>query len=88
MREADARVAGGALHDGAAWLQRAASFRVLNDVEGRTVLDGASGIQELSLAQNLAARIAAQTVEADQRCIAHCASEAIANCHIPTLQPR
>lgn len=67
VRQANARVAGSALDDGAARLQEASLFGILDDVESGPVLDGAAGVHELGLAQDLAAGLFRQTVEADQR---------------------
>src|SRR5438045_11383 len=54
-READAGVAGGAFDDQAAGLEEPALLRVEDDVQPGAVLHRAAGIQELGLAEDLAA---------------------------------
>ncbi|KAJ0162558.1 hypothetical protein CTA2_4379, partial [Colletotrichum tanaceti] len=66
VREADARVAGGALDDGAAGLEEPALLGVLDDVERRAILDRAARVHELGLAEDLAARLGREAVEADE----------------------
>src|SRR6185312_2294526 len=54
-READAGVASRSLDNDAAWLQGATAHCVVDDVKSSAILDGLSGIHELSFAQNFTA---------------------------------
>ena len=74
QRQADAGIAGRALDDRAARLQRAALLRILDDRQRRAVLDRAAGIHELGLAQDLAAGRLRGAAQPDQRRIADRAS--------------
>ena len=65
--EADAGVAGGALHHRAAGPQRAALHRVLDDVERGAVLDRLAGVHELGLAEDGAAGRLGGALELDER---------------------
>ncbi len=64
--EADACVAGRAFDDGAAGLEEAALFGVFDDVEGCAVLDGAAGVHEFGFAEDFAAGLGGEVVEADE----------------------
>ena len=66
----DAGVAGGALDDGAAGLQRAARERIADDEQRGAVLDRLAGIHELGLAENGAAGQFRRLAELDQRRVA------------------
>ncbi|EFY98819.2 hypothetical protein MAA_05958 [Metarhizium robertsii ARSEF 23] len=66
VREPDARVAGGALDHGAPRAQEPALLGVLDHVQGCAVLDRAPRVHELGLAQDLAARLFGEPVEADE----------------------
>ncbi len=70
MRETDAGVAGRALDHAATGTQFAALFRIGNDGARRPVLDRAAGIHELSLGEDLAAGLLADSAQPDQRRIA------------------
>src|SRR5690606_38352508 len=70
VREADAGVAGRALDDRAARAERAASLRGEHDELRGPVLDRAARVQELRLAEDLAAGFLARAVETDERGIA------------------
>ncbi len=61
--EADAGVAGGALHHGTAGLQQPLLFRLHQDPQGGTVLHGTAGIHEFRLAEHLAAGGVAEGIE-------------------------
>ena len=60
VREADACVARGSLHDRTAGLERSASLRIEHDPFGGTVLDRPPGIHEFGLAEDLAACLLAR----------------------------
>ena len=79
--QADAGIAGGALDDDAAGAEQAAGFGVLDDRQRRAVLDAAAGIEELALAQDLAAGQLGCLVQADQRRVADQVDEAGADTH-------
>src|SRR5262249_48609706 len=68
--EADARVAGGALHHGAARPKRAALYRVLDDEERSPILHGLARVHELRLAKDGAARLLGGAFELDEGCAA------------------
>jgi transposase len=51
-QEADARIAGGPLHDHTSRLQKATSLRILDDEQGCAVLHGLARVHELGLAQD------------------------------------
>ncbi len=68
--QTDASIARCAFHDDPAGLQRARGLGLLHDGQGGAVLDGLAGVQELSLAQNLAAGGVRQAVQADERRVA------------------
>ncbi len=78
MREADAGVARRAFDQRAAWREHAAAFGVVEDAAGGAILDRAAGIQELGLAENLAAGCLAGATQADQRRVADRGREAVA----------
>ncbi len=82
VREADARVAGGALDDGAAGLDQPLLLGVLHDEESGAVLDAAAGLHELGLAEDLAASLLRELVEPDERRVAHGADEAGDGLHV------
>ena len=79
QRQPDAGVAGRPLDDGAAGAQKPALFRVAHDCESRAVLDRPTGVQELRLAQDLAARRLRWTFQANQRRVADGADKAVAD---------
>src|SRR5581483_6997431 len=81
MRKPDARVAGRALDDDTAGLQRPAALGIDHDVQGCAILDGSARVQELGLAEDLAAGFTAQRVEPDQRRVADGAGKAIQDAH-------
>ena len=70
MREPDAGIAGRAFDDRAARLEAAAALGVVDDGTRRAILHRAAGIHEFGLAENLAAGLVAETIQADQRRIA------------------
>jgi hypothetical protein len=79
--KADAGVAGGALHDHAAGAQDVPLLGVADDEKRGPVLDRPAGIQELRLAENLAARFLAGPGQADEGRVADRLGEAVANVH-------
>src|SRR5690606_33583530 len=72
-------IAGGALDDDAARPQRAAPLGVANDGQRRAVLDRAAGIEELGLAEDLAAGRLGRRAQPDQRRAADGVDEALAD---------
>src|SRR6185437_8187408 len=66
MREANPRVAGGALDHGSAGLERAAAFGVQYDPLGRPIFDRTAGIHEFRLAEDFAAGLIAEPAQANQ----------------------
>src|SRR5687767_10012113 len=81
QRQTDAGVAGGALDDQAALAELAPPLGVLDDEEGRAVLDRAAGVEELRLAQDGAAGQLRSLLELDERGVADRADEAVADIH-------
>src|SRR5262249_13343874 len=81
VREADAGVARSALDHGAAGFQCAALLGVADDPERGAILHRAAGIQELRLAEDLAAGLAAHALEADERRIADGVGEILTDVH-------
>jgi hypothetical protein len=68
--ESDARVAGGALHHRAAGPEQPALFGVADYVERGAVFDGAAGLGELGFAEDFAAGLLGEVVQADEGCVA------------------
>ena len=66
MGETDARVASGALDDGAAGLKKTTFLGILDDVQSSAVLDAATRVLELGLAQDVAACLFGKALEADE----------------------
>jgi hypothetical protein len=75
--KADARVAGSAFHDGAAWLKETAVFGVLDHVEGGAVFDATAGVLEFGFAEDGAFGLRGEGGEADEGSVADCASQGI-----------
>ena len=75
--EPDARVARGALDHGATGLERAAALGVLDDEERGAILHRSAGIEELGLAEDLAAGLLRQAREPDQRRVADRSRESL-----------
>ena len=68
--EADTGIAGGAFDDGAARLQQAGSFGFADDAQRGAILDRLAGVQELALAEDLAAGLVGCAFQAQQRRVA------------------
>ena len=81
QRQPDPGIAGRALDDRAARAQQPLLLGVGDDRQRRPVLDAAAGVQELALAQDLAARGVGDLVQAHQRRVADQIDEALANVH-------
>ena len=81
QRQADPGVAGRALDDRPAGPQQALLLGVGDDRQRRPVLDAAARVEELALAQDLAARGVGDLVEAHQRRVADQIDEVLANVH-------
>ena len=81
QRQPDPGIAGGALDDRAAGPQQPLLLGVEDDRQRRPVLDRAARIQELALAQDLAAGGVGHLVQAHQRRVADQIDEALANVH-------
>ena len=81
QRQADPGIAGGALDDDAARPQQTALLGVLDDKKRGTVLDRASGVQELGLAEDRAAGLFRSVARLDQRGVADAADEPVADIH-------
>ena len=81
VREADAGVARRALDQRAAGLEQPLALEVFEDAAGGAVLDRAAGVQELGLAEDLAAGLVAEPAQTDQRRVADGVGEAIADGH-------
>ena len=79
QRQPDAGVPGGALDDHPAGLQEAAFLGVADDVKSGAVLDRASGVEELGLAEYLATRRLGRRGQADQRRVADGPEKSVAN---------
>ena len=77
MGQADAGVAGGALHHSAAGPQLPASLRLLQDAEGGAVFHRTAGIHEFGLAEDVAAGELTEGPQADQGGVAHGGAEAL-----------
>jgi hypothetical protein len=72
MGKSDARVARCAFNDGATWTQQTGLLSVLDDKEGRAVLDAASGILEFGFPEDIAASLLGDLLETNQGCLADC----------------
>ena len=80
-REPDAGIAGGAFDDGPAGLEHAPPLGIAHDEERGAVLDRAAGVQELALAQDIAAGGLGGAVQADQRRLSDQLDETRYGCH-------
>ena len=80
--EPDAGIARRSFDDDTAGLQLAVTLRVANDGPGRPVLDGTARVEELGLAQDLAAGHFGEVAEADERRVPDCADQAFAQVHV------
>ena len=81
QRKPDAGVAGGAFDDGPAGFQHAPPLGIAHDVERGAVLDRAAGVQELALAEDLAAGRLGRAVETDQRRVSDQFDKTRYGCH-------
>ena len=81
MRQADTRVARGALDHGTTRFQESAPLGVQNDPLRRAILHRTAGIHELGFAQDLAARLFAQAAQANQRGVADRIRKPVTNSH-------
>ena len=88
VRKTDAGVSGGALHDGATGTQGAALLVLPDDPQRGTVLDRTAGVQELRLAEDLAAGLFRKPVQANQWCIADGGGEISGCLHPSSRVPR
>ncbi len=79
VRKPDAGVAGRTLDQRAARRQQPLALERVEDALGRAVLHRAARVQELRLAENLAARLVAERVETNERRVADGAGHAGAN---------
>ena len=79
--ETDTGVAGGALDDGPAGTEHAPPLGIAHDEERSPVLDRAAGVQELALAEDLAAGGLGGAVQSDQRRVADQFDETRYRCH-------
>jgi hypothetical protein len=70
--EPDARVSRGAFDDGAAGLEQACFLGVLDDEERRAVFDGAAWVLELGFAEDVAAGLFGELLQADEGRFADC----------------
>jgi hypothetical protein len=68
--ESDTRVTGGALDHRAAGAEQAPFFGVADYVERGAVFDGAAGVGELGFAEDFAAGLLGEVVQADEGCVA------------------
>jgi hypothetical protein len=85
VSEPDAGIARRTLDDGAAGQEPPAALGVIDDGARSAVFHRAAGIHELGLAEDLAARQLAEMVEPDQRSVADCIGEAVADAHAVSL---
>lgn len=75
--ETNASVSGGTLNNGSTRLEQATLFGIFDNVQSGAILDTASGVLELGLAQNVTSRLVGETLHADQRSVTNgCATEA------------
>src|SRR5208282_3076411 len=86
--QADAGVARGTLDDDAPRAQGAARLRVLDDGQGRPVLDRAARVQELGLAEDGAAGQLGRVAQLDERGVADAPDEAVSDLHGEPLPGR
>ncbi len=82
VREPDPGIAGRALDDNAAGAQRAALLVLADHPERGAILDRSARVQELGLAQDLAAGFGRQPLEPDERRVAHGPRESGSNIHV------
>ena len=81
VRQADTRVAGGALDDCAAGLQHSAPFGIQDDPLCRAIFHRTAGIHEFALSEDFTARLFADPPQAKQRGISDRVRKAVANAH-------
>lgn len=67
MCKTNTSVSGGAFDDSTARLQEALALGVFDDEEGGAVLDGATGILEFGLSEDVAAGLFGEALETDER---------------------
>src|SRR5690606_33509740 len=81
QRQADAGIAGGALDDGRARAQRTAALGIQQQAQRGAVLDRAARVEELGLAEDLAAGQLRGAAQADQRGVADRGGQVGAGAH-------
>ena len=80
-RKADAGIAGGCLDDQAAGAQLAALFRLKDHLPAGAVLHRAARVHELGFAEDRAARRLRCALQLDERRVADCFNNAVADLH-------
>ena len=80
-RQPDAGVPGGAFDDDAARMEEPAPFEVFDDAERGAIFDRTAGIEELGLAEDLAADRRGEFRQTDQRRVPDRAAEAVRERH-------
>jgi hypothetical protein len=81
QRQADSSVAGGALDDDSVGFEPAGFLGVHDDSPSRPILHGLAGVQELRLAEDLAAGLFGGAAQTNERGPANRAYKAVANVH-------
>lgn len=77
MRKSDSGIASGSFNDGTTGLEEALFFGVLDDEERSAVLHTTSGVLELRLAENIAAGLLGELLQANERGVANCCRKQI-----------
>jgi hypothetical protein len=84
--QSNSSVSSCAFDDCAAGLDQSKTFGIFDDEEGGAILDGATGVLELSFAENVATRLFGKLLEADERGFANgCAGSEQHSCGWTTV---